>query len=152
MFIGQPGKNQAALTIKGYQNPGQYKNLYEANWLLVELSIQTPEHQWKSTAPAMLTNEMDCFIDWLQALVEDRASSRFFDFLEPLFYVSLQDKNNGRYQFIFHLQLDFKPPFAKDAHEFQLPLELSSQQLHDWIAELKTMAAKYPVIYIIREP
>ena len=77
MYIGQKGENQIELVVEGYQHPDVSQNYFEANWLMIGLSVHTPHMQWFAKAPAMLSNELNCFIDWLQAIEENVAQNRF---------------------------------------------------------------------------
>ncbi len=77
MYIGQTGENQIALAIEGYQYPENPQNYFEANWLMVDLAVCTPKAQWQAQAPVILSSELNCFIDWLQATGENRAQNRF---------------------------------------------------------------------------
>lgn len=146
MFIGQSGKNQASLIINGYQHPGNRKNYYDANWLDLTLTLKTPQYQWSAQAPAMLACEMYRFIDWLQAIHERQAVNRFFDCQEPLIYFSLDQQNEDGYILTFHLGLDFKPPHVEQS---AFTLEISNEQLLQWISHLQSYAIKCPVNYII---
>ncbi|MBR6756245.1 MAG: hypothetical protein IKM15_04790 [Peptococcaceae bacterium] len=148
MFIGQPGKNQASIIINGYQYPNNHENYYEANWLNMTLTLKTPEYQWSTTAPAMLACEMYRFIDWLQAIAENRATSNFFDCEEPMIYFSLDEVTDFGYIFTFHLSLDFNPP-QNNNHETAFTMEIDKEQWQEWIIELKSYAVKCPVNYII---
>jgi hypothetical protein len=147
MYIGQKDGNQIALMIEGYQHPDASQNYFEANWLMVTLSVCTPEAAWQAKAPAILASELNRFIDWLQALEDNRAENRFFDFEDPMLYICLQDRTAHIITLEFHLHLDFRCPQEQN-HETRIAVTLEFAQLDAWIRELKQFAEAYPVRYV----
>jgi len=147
MYIGQDGANQIALMVESYQYPENPHNFFEANWLMVTLSVRTATMEWQAKAPVILSNELNCFIDWLQAVGEDVAQNRYFDFEEPTLYVKLLERNAHAVTLEFHLHLDFRCP-DEAQHETRVAVSMDLAQLDSWIRQLKEYAEQYPVRYV----
>lgn len=147
MEIGQTGENQIALEIEGYQYPEEPQNYFEANWLMVDLSVRTPKAQWQAKAPVILASELNCFLDWLQAVGENTAANRFFDFEEPTLYVCLTERTAHAVTLEFHFHLDFRCP-EEEQHETRVAVVLTLAELDSWIRHLKQYAEAYPVRYV----
>ena len=147
MYIGQKGENQIELVVEGYQHPDVSQNYFEANWLMIGLSVHTPHMQWFAKAPAMLSNELNCFIDWLQAIEENVAQNRFFDFAEPSLYVCLAERTAHTLTLECHLHLDFRCP-EEAQHETRVAGTMDFAELDCWIRQLKKYAEEYPVRYV----
>ena len=147
MYIGQTGESQIEFVIEGYQHAEATNNYFEANWLMVALSVVTPEVQWQAKAPVILSNELDCFIDWLQALSGNLAPNRYFDFEEPSLYVCVTERTSHTITLEFHLHLDFRCP-NEDNQETRVALTVSFAELDSWVRQLKVYADSYPVRYV----
>ena len=147
MYIGQNGENQIEFTVNGYQHLEVAQNYFEANWLMITSGVQTPAVQWQATAPVMLSNELNCFIDWLQALKENLAQNRYFDFEEPSLYVCMTERTAHDITLEFHLHLEFRCP-AEQQHETRVAVSMSYAEMDNWIRDLKQYAEKYPVRYV----
>ena len=147
MYIGQAGENQIELLVEGYQNPDVAQNYFEANWLMISLKVQTPQAQWQAKAPAILSNELNRFIAWLQAIGEDVAQNRFFDFEDPSLYVCMTERTNHTIILEFHLHLDFRYP-KEEQHETRVAITMELAQLDSWVRQLKKYAEEFPVRYV----
>lgn len=147
MYIGQSSENQMELVVEGYQHPEDSQNYFEANWLMIALAVRTPTAQWQAKAPVMLSNELNCFIDWLQALGENVAQSRYFDFEEPTLYVCMLERTAHAITLEFHLHLDFRCP-DEENHETRVAITMELPELDNWVHELKRYADQYPVRYV----
>ncbi len=147
MYIGQTDGNQIALEIEGYQYPEEPQNYFEANWLMVRLTVCTATVQWQAKAPVILSSELNCFIDWLQAVGENMAQNRFFDFEEPTLYVCLESRTPHTITLEFHFHLDFRCP-DEEQHETRVAVTLTLAELDSWIRHLKQAAETYPVRYV----
>lgn len=147
MYIGQTGENQIAIAVAGYQYPENPQNYFEANWLMVDLAVCTPKAQWQAQAPVILSSELNCFIDWLQAIGENRAQNRFFDFEEPTLYICMTDHTAHTITLEFHFHLDFRCP-EEEKHETRVVVVLTLAELDAWVRQLKQYAEDYPVRYV----
>ena len=148
MYIGQEGKNQIELSIKGYEHPDVSDNYFEANWLNTEISVKTVTQSWNASAPVVLSNELSSFNDWLLALQENKAQNRFFDFEDPSLYVCMTDKNEEALTLEFHLHLDFRCP-DEENHETRVAVAISKEQLDNWTAQLQAYTESYPTRYVV---
>lgn len=147
MFIGQAGENQVEFVIKDYQSPEQPRNYFEANWLMVQIHVRTASAQWQAEAPVMLTSELNCFVDWLQALCENVAPNRFFDFEEPSLYVCVTDRKDELLTLEFHFHLEFRCP-REQGNETRVAVTMRLSELEEWVRYLKQRAEELPVRYV----
>ena len=147
MYIGHKGENQIEFVVEGYQKWKQAKNYFEANWLNVTISVLTPTLSWKATAPAILAEELIHFVDWLQALKEQLAQNRYFDFEDPSLYVCMVAQDAHTITLEFHLHLDFRRPQERN-HETRVAVTLTFAELDTWVRALKQDAERFPVRYV----
>ena len=148
MYIGQTGGNQLELMVEGYQHEDFSQNFFEANWLRIALAVRTPDTMWRAKAPAILSNELDTFLDWLQSLRANSGQKRFFDFEDPTLYVCVLEQDAHELTLEFHLHLDFRRP-QEDKNETRVAITMNYQELDSWIRHLKQFSEAYPVRYII---
>lgn len=146
-ILDKQAENQIAIAVAGYQYPENPQNYFEANWLMVDLAVCTPKAQWQAQAPVILSSELNCFIDWLQAIGENRAQNRFFDFEEPTLYICMTDHMAHTITLEFHFHLDFRCP-EEEKHETRVAVVLTLAELDAWVRQLKQYAEDYPVRYV----
>lgn len=148
MLIGQAGKNQMELKIVGYQHPNAQDNFLEANWLKVAVMVQTPQAKWSAEAPVMMANELDRFMDWLQAIRGNKENSTAFDFEDTTLYVELKERDGHQITLEFHMHLEFRNPADRTQKETRVAVTLMRAEFDQWIRELRKYAEEYPVRYV----
>ncbi len=144
MNLGKLGENQFSLHIVDYQFPDNRANDYDANWLLIEIIVTTPNDQWQKTAPALLTWEVQSLISWLEAVNIDREDWNCINFLEPNLSFCLKGRDDDNVVLGVHLALEFKPS-RELSHETIVEIDCTHEELSAWIMDLKVQLAQFPI-------
>lgn len=129
-----------SLEIAGYEIPDHPGNKYDANWILIRVSVQSRYGNWSKTEPALLTWEIEDLIEWCRGRYE----------LEPLlqfveqsieFYATPVDSE------LTHLKVTLAGKFLpewQDNSTISLDLFLRRDELRRFSSELESELSKFP--------
>jgi hypothetical protein len=104
------GSNRLELKIVAYQFPGQNRDEYDNNWLLVLISVDHPKGSWTSIDACLLTWEAERLAKWLRLLAEGSNVENEKDFIEPNLRFEILNAPNRKLRVYF--ELECRPTWA----------------------------------------
>jgi hypothetical protein len=130
LLTGPPGRSLELQPLR-YEFPVA-DNDWDANWLVVRITVADEQRRWSSTDPAFLTWDLRRLVRWLHAVAAGEPELVAYSALEP--NLQLEASDAGMHPKIqVHFGQEFTPPtgapsvlFAPDAaalHHFANALE-----------------------------
>lgn len=148
MYIGQTGESQIEFVIEGYQHAEATNNYFEANWLMVALSVVNHQkYSGRQKRRSFFPMNWIVLLIGCRLLSGNLAPNRYFDFEEPSLYVCVTERTSHTITLEFHLHLDFRCP-NEDNQETRVAVTVSFAELDSWVRQLKVYADRYPVRYV----
>lgn len=71
------------LKILGYEFPDLETELYDSNWLVIQVHVSHPRGVWTATHPCLLTYEVAQLADWLEQVGAGQKVRAQIYFIEP---------------------------------------------------------------------
>ncbi|MFJ5901670.1 hypothetical protein ACIQFZ_41445 [Streptomyces sp. NPDC093064] len=127
-----------------YQFPTVSGDAYDDNWLVISVSVRTPDGSWSFADPCLLTGEARQVAAWLRAVAAGTVAVTGPDadgelspdtwFVEPVLAFSLADRNDARVVLRVHLSLEGAPPWqqgddAADLYQYVVEVHLDTAAL-----------------------
>jgi hypothetical protein len=71
------------LKVLGYQFPHITDEPWDANWLSIQVSVDSARGSWSASDPSLVTADVAEIADWLLAIADGGSAADRLDFLEP---------------------------------------------------------------------
>lgn len=93
------------LKILGYQFPDNTDSKWDANWLNIQITVDSKEGKWNKTDPSLMADEVKTLSEWLSSVSQSK-SSKILDFTEPnLKFENINKDHNTVVRIYFELEL-----------------------------------------------
>ena len=137
------------LRVAGYQFPELDYDLWDSNWLMVEIeAAPVDERPWVAADPSLLTWEVERLSLWLDALASRLSVEDEEDFVEPNLRFEVIARENGTFILRVYFELELRPPwFFADAagmDDLWMDLEVDSDDLRVAAEDLRRDLDRYP--------
>ncbi len=112
-----------------------------SRFLVVTVSVSTPEGSWQATAPEMTTSELERFADWLEEISQGKRLRMgvYFTERDIEFVVDEECKILTVY-----LYCDFLPPWMERSQDLALEFPLQAVDLGGAIASIRRQLEEFP--------
>ena len=149
MILRSRDLSEFELRIIGYQFPGFSGDMFDDNWLIVEIrAAPADERPWRSTDPSLLTWEVERLSDWLEALASGQAVEDAEDFVEPNLRFEVADRDQDTITIRVYFELESRPPwFFADAagmDDLWIDLRVDTDDLRAAAEDLRRELARFP--------
>lgn len=116
LLRGREG-NELELSVVGYQFPGEDRDPWDSNWLLVSVRVLAPRGSWEVIDPCLTTWEAKHLVSWLIHAAAREPSPTALTFTEPNLTVTALGRPGepGRVDVEACFALELRPPWAKTA-------------------------------------
>lgn len=118
--------------ILGYQFPDLLNEVYDSNWLMIQVAVDHQRGYWKASDPALLTAEVEKLIEWFTAIHGDMPIRDSCSFIEPNLYFELE------------LRPEWAKPEHPDMRDLWVEISLTPKALDDIIESLTSQLARFP--------
>jgi len=109
-------------------------------FLVVTISLKTPDGEWEATAPEMTTTELEQFANWLESVSSGQFAGIGAYFTERDLEFTQDEKTRS---LNVHLSRDFLPPWSNlDVWTINIPIEQSS--LSQAVSAIRLQLALFP--------
>lgn len=135
--------NSFELSIIGYQFPNARTELYDSNWLIIQLNISDSQGAWNVADPCLLTYEVNRLANWLDKIDSGNFGRRDCDFTEPVISFHLTEHNQQKYVRI-RFTIEALPAWAQNQDEYFIEFPLSEINLKQATNDLRKQLEKYP--------
>jgi hypothetical protein len=137
------------LRVAGYQFPGFSGDMFDDNWLIVEIrAAPADECPWRSTDPSLLTWEVKRLSDWLEALASGQAVEDDEKFVEPNLHFGVVERDEATITIRVYFELELRPPwFFADAagmDDLWIDLRVDNDDLRAAAEDLRRDLARFP--------
>ncbi len=142
LLCGREG-NELELGLVGYQFPGEERDPWESNALLVSVRVLAPEGSWEVVDPCLTTWEARRLVSWLAYTAAGGAVA----FNEPNLTVRAGAGAGQRVTVRACFALERRPPWARTAvgaANLCVDLDVARSDLADAAASLLDDLAAYP--------
>ena len=148
MKITNPAGDSFELNILGYEFPEIPDNPEDANWLLIEIRINSGESAWKAIHPCLTTDEVDQLATWLKNIRKNILPESICAFIEPNLEFQLVENEAGKQYLRIFFALEFQP--AEESSDIAgmgdlwMDFDLDSLDPAALAHELRSELQKYP--------
>lgn len=136
------GQTVFELRVPAYQFPEIAHDEYDSNWLVVSISLRTPEVAWSSADSCVLIWEGHWLLNWLSDVAAGTECEPEMRFLEPNLEFAIERIGDSITLRIL-LQENLRPP-ACVAHIFEVSLSVSPAALRGAVAALAEDLSLFP--------
>jgi hypothetical protein len=137
-----------ALAVIGYQFPEMKTELYDSNWLRIQININHPRGNWTATDAMLLTYEVAQLADWLDDLACGRLSLSECGFIEPNLEFRVLATESGEPKLRVLFELEARPSWAETdgagMEDLWLEFPLNELELHRASRSLREHLEKFP--------
>ena len=150
MILATPDGQKFSLHVERYEFPDEELIPTDDNpatdfdtgrFLMVTVSINTPEGEWNATRPEMTTTELERLADWLETVLKGDPSCDGVYFTERDLEIGFDEGSNS---LMVHLFWDFLPQWmAKDSH-LTIAFQLERINLPAAISSLRSQLERFP--------
>lgn len=124
-------------------------DIYDLNWLEIQIAADNGKYQWTTTDPALMTTEVSGLIEWLRSLAaNDPQMTLSWYAMEPC----LECKGNfekGVTELYISLGYDFLPPTLYQSRDYdqreRINFEGDGAQLLSFALQLENELRAFPV-------
>jgi hypothetical protein len=149
MKLTGPDGGALELGVGGYQFPKQLDELYDANWLLVDVRAAIGGRSWSTRDASLLTWEVGELADWVDSVAAGQALSSEMSFLEPNLRFELREGSSPAVTIRAYFDLEVRPPWiARAMTDENAPwtdLRCRPDELQEWARELRGYLSRFPV-------
>lgn len=131
-----------------YQYPGLHDSTYDSNWLVIAIQATTPYCSWSASDPCILTFELACFTDWLDALADGKNTSTRFGFFEPMLWFEVIESGPRRLRVYIDEELKPVRNNSDDSEEdeaISIEFDIIPAELKDSVASLQSYLRTFPI-------
>ena len=109
-------------------------------FLVVTISLKSPDGAWEATAPEMTTTELEQFANWLESVSNGHPAGIDAYFTERDLEFTLDEKTGN---LNVHLSRDFLPPWSNlDVWTINIPIDRSS--LSRAVSAIRLQLSEFP--------
>lgn len=139
-------RNVFTLGVLDYQFPDTAHDLYDSNWLTVQISAQTPELSWSSVDPCLLAWESHWLLNWLSDLALGIKCDAEMSFMECTLKFLAVSRNGADIVLLICVQEGLRPPNPNpDASEqFEIRMEVSASSIQAAVNEFSGELRSFP--------
>lgn len=136
------------LRIVGYEFTSTSEDIYDANWLMVNIRVGVDDRNLETTEPLLLTWEVISLADWLDSIAARRPSKTAMEFLEPDLRFELQESLDDPVRLRACAQLaeqSLGPAMPRNRkQDVCVELECSTIELKKTVADLRLQLSRFP--------
>jgi hypothetical protein len=102
------------LEIEGYQFPDLETEIWDSNWLIIQINVSHPNGNWSATDACLLTYEIASLANWFEQISNGKNDKLELGFLEPALHFKLIESNGvaNRALYVF-FDMVLRPSWAK---------------------------------------
>lgn len=151
MRIKSNDGSEFSLVIEGYEFPERFDNRYDANWLIVSISVKAPQGAWNGRGPYLLQWEAERLAAWMEGMTKGAPFAERIDFTEPDLEFAIGGRPPDPLVLRVYLNAEFRPPWSTRHPSRVLDegtsveFRLSSQDLLNAARALRSDLAPFPM-------
>lgn len=148
MQLKGPAGDAFSLKVAGYQFPEITDDVYDSNWLLVDVAVTVGGRTRQARQPCLDTYELADLIDWTEALSAGEETEPELYFCEPNLRFDLQERAGDRVRLRVFFDMENQPKKAP-ASASSMPhlyadLECTPEELRAWAEDLRAQLSQFP--------
>ena len=134
------GENEMNLDIIDYEFKDNENDIYDLNWLQIELTLNVNQISFSIIDPCLLTFEIHELINWFEKLISQDFSQNMISFIEPNL---IFEYVNGFIKVFF--ACEFKPKRIPIDQDFLIKIPFEKESVECFKSDLKLKAEKFPI-------
>lgn len=131
------------LSIVRYEFPNAVTELYDSNWLVIQLNLSDSQGAWNVTNPCLLTYEVSRLANWFEKINSGNFTEVKCDFMEPVISFHVVDHDRQKLLRI-RFMIESIPTWAQSQDEYFMEFALSEINLKLASDDLRKQLEKYP--------
>lgn len=149
LIKGQDG-SEFSLVVEGYEFPESRDSKYDANWLMVSISVKAPQGAWSARGPYLLQWEAEQLATWMEGMTKGGPFGEHINFCEPNIGFGISGKRPDLLTLRVDLNAEFRPPGSERRPSrlvdegTSVEFRLSSQDLLSAARALRSELASFP--------
>jgi len=148
MQLKGPAGDAFSLKVAGYQFPEITDDVYDSNWLLVDVTVTVRGRTRQARQPCLDTYELAELIDWTEALAAGEETEPELYFCEPNLRFDLQERAGDRVRLRVFFDMENQPKkalaSASSTPHLCANLECTLEELRAWAEDLRTQLSRFP--------
>lgn len=135
------------LLVQGYEFPQASLDdfIYDRNWLMVQIEVQSGSESWRVKSPALLTWELEALIEAFRcSTTHSNRQKQKIIFLEPNLSFKLVPLKKGQILLRVCLDAEFKPASSKNHTRYCLEGLFSTNQISNLADQLQEQLGQFP--------
>ena len=145
MIIKGIDNQSLELNVVNYQFPENLSNKHDANWLDIEIKVDSKFGKWQTVDPSLLTFDVVKIIKFLKEVNNGSIDEKALYFLEPNLAIHYQGNFNGLARLRFCFNAEFKPVGAADSKDYYLDADFNEQQILNLLSNFEEVLENFPI-------
>ena len=143
-------KSAFSLDVDGYQLLKPVGEDFDDNWLILKMSVETPERRWNGRGPYLTTFELNHLIDRMKAWAE-RSDNEVLTFTASNLAFGKGSSGRDLLNLRVGFDLDCNPdPQGKAGTPLWVRFDVTPAELKEFAADLEKSMAEYPERHLTR--
>ena len=148
MRLKGPDGNAFSLKVAGYQFPEITDDVYDSNWLLVDVAVTVGGRTRQARQPCLDTHELAELIAWAEALSAGEETDDELYFCEPNLRFDLRKREGDRVRLRVLFDMENRPKkgsaSVSSGPYLRADLECTPEELRGWAEDLQAQFSRFP--------